>query len=184
MDSSTREKILTAGAKIIANEGIEAISIRYLCQKVGVKAPTVYYYFNDKEGLLDAIIDLAYLRHSQTYFEFIKGKSSTTALIKTWDSFFAFVENEPELFHAIVIAHLKKRIPAAGTKLFESIAGIFKNLEDKNKLKLPYSKSAEIFYAAAYGQALVYVSQNMNKNLTESIQFTRDLCLRGLLVEQ
>ena len=181
MAMSMREKILIAVAKIIANEGIDAVSIRYVCTKVGVKAPTIYYYFKDKNGVIDAVISLAYQKHIQTYAEFVKDKSPIRGLVRTWDSFFEFVDKNPELYHAIVEAHLRQRIPREGVELFESIAEIFKKLEEKNKLRLPYAQAAEIFYAAAYGQALVYVSQNKNPNLIESIRFTRDLCLQGLI---
>lgn len=183
MSESSREKILKIVAKVIAEEGLDAVSIRYICGKAGVKAPTIYHYFQDKDGLIEAVIGLAYKKHMKTYSEFVEDKSPIRALISTWDSFFAFVEKDPELYHAIVVAHLKQRIPEEGLRLFESIASIFKKLEDRNKLKLPYDKSAEIFYAAAYGQALVYVSQNKNPNLKQSIRFTRDMCLGGLLTE-
>lgn len=176
-----REKILLTAAKIIANEGYDAISIRYVCDKVGVKAPTIYYYFKDKEGLIDAVISLAYKRHIETYAEFVKDKLPRRGLVRTWDSFFTFVEKDPELYHAIVVAHLRQRIPKEGIELFASIAGIFKKLEDKGELNLAFNEAAEVFYAAAYGQALVYVSQNKNPKLKASIEFTRDMCLAGLL---
>jgi AcrR family transcriptional regulator len=182
MSESMREKILKATASIIASEGLDAVSIRYVCDRVGVKAPTIYYYFEDKNGLIDAVIGLAYQKHIEIYAEFVKDRSSLRGLIKTWESFFAFVEKDPELYHAIVVAHLKQRIPKEGLELFESIANIFKKLEDQKRLRLPYVKAAEVFYASAYGQALVYVSQNKNPSLKQSIRFTRDMCIRGLII--
>lgn len=183
MSETTREKILKLTAKIIAEEGLDSVSIRYVCKKAGVKAPTVYYYFQDKEGLIGAVIGLAYQKHIKLYSDFVKDRSPIRALLKTWDSFFAFVDKDPELYHAIVVAHLKQSIPEEGLRLFESIARIFKKLEDKNQLRLPYDKAAQIYYAAAYGQALVYVSQNKNPNLKQNIRFTRDMCIRALLAE-
>ena len=178
-----REKILQATASIIAKEGIDAVSIRYVCDKVGVKAPTIYYYFNDKEGLIDAVIALAYKKHIKIYSELAKDKDPLSALKQIWDSFFAFVEKDTELYHAIVIAHLKQRVPKEGVALFESIAQLFKRLGETNKLKLTYAEAAEIFYAAAYGQAIVYVYNNKDPKLLRSIRFTRDLCLQGLMAK-
>lgn len=183
MSALTREKILKITAKMIAEKGLDSISIRDVCKKAGVKAPTVYYYFQDKDGLIDAVIALAYQNHNKIYSDFVNDRSPVRALYNMWDSFFAFVEKDPELYHAIVVAHLKQRIPKEGLVLFESISQIFKKLEDKNKLKLPCHKAAEVFYATAYGQALVYISQNKNSNLKQSIHFTRDMCIRGLLIE-
>ncbi len=176
-----QNKILMVTAEILAKEGLDAVSIRYVCEKVGVKAPTIYYYFKDKDGLIDGVISLAYKKHIQLSSEFSKDKSPVKGLIKTWDSFFTFVTKNPELYHAIVVAHLRDRIPKEGGELFESIATIFKKLEDKDQLKLPYKKAAEVFYAAAYGQALVYISQDLNPNLKDAIKFTRNMCIQGLL---
>jgi AcrR family transcriptional regulator len=178
---STQERILKISAKIIASEGYDAISIRHVCDKAGVKAPTVYYYFKDKDGLIDAVINLAYQRHIETYAKYVKDKSPLKGVIKTWEAFFDFVDQNPDLYHAIVVAHLKQRIPSAGLELYRSIEQIFKQLDEEKKLKVPYKKAAQIFYATAYGQALVYVSQGSNPELKPHIRLTRDICLQGLL---
>lgn len=181
MSLSTRENILSIVAKIIATEGLDAVSIRYVCEKAGVKAPTVYYYFKDKDGLLQAVIGAAYKKHAKMYSDFVKGRSSIKALLKTWESFFEFVEKDPELFHAIVVAHLKQRIPEEGYSLYNSIAEIFKKLESEKKLNVTFDIAAQIFYSTAYGQALAFVAQGNNPVLKKNIQLTRNMCLRGLL---
>ena len=178
-----REKILSATAKIIATEGLDAVSIRHVCDKVGVKAPTVYYYFKDKDGLVEAVVGLAYKRYAKAQFDFVNNVAPMKALAKTWDVFFELVEKETDLWHAIIIAHIRQRIPPEGFELFYSIAEIFKTLEEQGKLKHPYLISAEIFYANAYGLALVYISQGMTPNLKGHIAFSRDLTLKSLLVD-
>jgi AcrR family transcriptional regulator len=182
MSLSTREKILSVTAKIIATEGVDAASIRHVCEKAGVKAPTVYYYFTDKDGLMDAVINSAYEKYIKIHFDHVDNETPVKGLNKAWDIFFRFVEDNTELYHAIVIAHLRQRIPQKGFELFMSITEIFKKLEDKKKLKLPYMTSARIFYATSYGLALVYVSQNKNPNIKDHIRLMRDLCIEGLLV--
>ncbi len=182
MAMSMREKILSATAKIIGYEGLDAVSIRHVCDTAGVKAPTVYYYFQDKEGLVEAVVKLAYVKYHKRQAELIRGETPLKGLVKSWDIFFEFIENETDLYHAIVIAHLRQKIPAEGYALFQVIAEIFKKLEEKNRLKLPYLTAARIYYATAYGLALVYVSQGKNPNMNSSISLTRDLCIKSLLV--
>ena len=176
-----REKILSITAKVIANEGLDAVSIRHICDKAGVKAPTVYYYFNDKDGLIDSVLMLAYKRYTKKQLEYVKDDAPLLALVKSWDIFFEFIEHETDLFHAIIIAHLRQRIPQEGLELFHIIAGFYKKLEEKNKLQQPYLTAARIFYATAYGLALVYISQGKNPNLKSQISLTRDLCIKSLV---
>lgn len=180
MPKSMKEKILSITAKIIATEGLDAVSIRHVCDKAGIKAPTVYYYFTDKEGLIEAVVGLAYKRYAKKQLE-LSEKSTEQELAKSWDIFFEFVDSETDLFHAIVIAHLRKRIPQEGVDLFYLIAKIFKKLEDQGKLRFDYLTASRIFYATAYGLALVFISQNKNPNIKSNIFLTRDLCIKSLL---
>lgn len=182
MSKSMKEKILSATAKIIASEGLDAVSIRHVCDKAGVKAPTVYYYFTDKDGLIESVVGLAYKRYTKKQLEFVKDKDPLHSLLKSWDIFFEFVENETDLFHAIVIAHLRQKIPQEGFDLFQVIAKIFRKMEEDKKLKFDYLTASRIFYATAYGLALVYISQNKNQNMKSEIIQTRDLCIKGLLI--
>ncbi|WP_456443810.1 TetR/AcrR family transcriptional regulator [Caldithrix abyssi] len=48
----TRNRIFQAAAELFANYGFERVSIRQICEAVGVQKPTLYYYFKDKETLI------------------------------------------------------------------------------------------------------------------------------------
>jgi AcrR family transcriptional regulator len=181
MSKSTREKILSVTAKIIATQGLEAASIRNVCEKAEVKAPTVYYYFKDKDGLIEAVVRMAYEKYTIVHNDYVKNPSPIKELIRSWDIFFEFVEKETDLFHAIVLVHLSQKIPEEGFQLFYSILEIFNKLEKKKKLKLSAAVSAQLFYAHAYGVALVYVSQGKSSTFKSNIEVSRKMCMRGLL---
>ena len=53
--TDTRERIIEAAAKLVAEGGIEAASTRAVTAAAGVQAPTLYRLFGDKQGLLDAV---------------------------------------------------------------------------------------------------------------------------------
>jgi AcrR family transcriptional regulator len=52
-----RRAILDATQSLLAEGGVEHFSMRRLADRCGYTAPTVYYYFGDKQGLLDALIE-------------------------------------------------------------------------------------------------------------------------------
>jgi len=58
--SGTRDRIFSAAAELFTKKGYDAVSIREICERVGVGKPALYYYFRDKEALLLALIDEAY----------------------------------------------------------------------------------------------------------------------------
>ena len=56
----TREKILLTAAEMFSTIGYHGVSIREICEVVGVGKPTLYYYFRDKETLLEELLKYAF----------------------------------------------------------------------------------------------------------------------------
>jgi len=52
-----RETLLDATEELIIEAGGSSFSIRSLGQRSGYSAPTVYHYFVDKDGLIDALLE-------------------------------------------------------------------------------------------------------------------------------
>lgn len=55
-----QEKILTAAFEIITQQGYESLTIRALADKIEYSPRTIYLYFKDKDGLLDALVEKGY----------------------------------------------------------------------------------------------------------------------------
>lgn len=55
--SDTRTRLLDAAADLIAADPGEDFSLRAVCDAVGVKMPTLYHFFGNKQGLIEAVID-------------------------------------------------------------------------------------------------------------------------------
>ncbi len=56
----SRERVLAAAMKLADAGGLDALSMRKLGQALGVEAMAVYYYFANKEQVLDGIVDLVF----------------------------------------------------------------------------------------------------------------------------
>jgi AcrR family transcriptional regulator len=56
-ESPPVEAILAVAEKLFANRGYDATSMREIAEGAGVAKPTVYYYFQSKEGLLARLLD-------------------------------------------------------------------------------------------------------------------------------
>jgi AcrR family transcriptional regulator len=52
-----RRAILDATEELLLEAGYDDFSIRRLVERCGYAAPSIYHYFGDKDGLLDALID-------------------------------------------------------------------------------------------------------------------------------
>jgi AcrR family transcriptional regulator len=52
-----RQVILDAAEEILVSGGYASFSMRKLAARCGYTAPTIYHYFGDKPGLLDALVE-------------------------------------------------------------------------------------------------------------------------------
>lgn len=57
--ASTRERVLDVALRGFGTRGYEATSLDALAADLGVRKQTILYYYNSKEALLEAVIDLA-----------------------------------------------------------------------------------------------------------------------------
>src|ERR671925_327807 len=56
----TRERVLRAAIKSADRDGIQALSMRTLGQKLGVEAMSLYNHVRDKDDLLDGMVDVVF----------------------------------------------------------------------------------------------------------------------------
>ena len=54
-----RQRLLDAGLKLFANRGYAGTSVLDITEEAKVTKPTLYYYFENKEGLFQALVDQA-----------------------------------------------------------------------------------------------------------------------------
>ena len=54
---STRSRLLTSGAHLIAEKGFDGVSVREICAHADTSMNMIHYYFGSKQGLLDAIVE-------------------------------------------------------------------------------------------------------------------------------
>jgi AcrR family transcriptional regulator len=55
---STRERILQAAGKLFYGEGIRAVSVDAVAEKVGLTKRTLYYHFRSKDDLIAAYLEM------------------------------------------------------------------------------------------------------------------------------
>ena len=54
--SAAKQRIAEVAANLFAERGFAGTSVRDICKAAGVSAPTLYYHFGSKDGLVEAIV--------------------------------------------------------------------------------------------------------------------------------
>ncbi len=173
------DKILAATSKIISEGGLESVSTREVCKRVGITAPTLYHYFPNKTHLIDAVIYGAYYKYLDSAKSTFYKNSPIKNLLKIWKSYFEFVEKEPEYFNVIILAHAKSTIPPSGYKLYETTLNIFVDAHKNGQLKVSPKIATQTFYSTALGSALLYISQKRNPKIKLAFKESLKLVLKS-----
>jgi AcrR family transcriptional regulator len=89
---ATKDHIAQVALDLFAQRGYHAVSIRDICKEVGIKESTVYYHYENKQAIWDALID--------------RMDSLIQAKTASFDQTFAGVDQVPEAAMCQVAASL------------------------------------------------------------------------------
>ena len=103
----TKSRIFLTAAELFADYGFDKVSIRQICEAVGIRKPTLYYYFKDKETLLLEMINFSKKIGDEIYEEQVEKPKDF--LDKIRGLIFGrkiFIEKYPQFFRFHAMIHL------------------------------------------------------------------------------
>jgi outer membrane protein len=146
--SDPRQRLLDAGLKLFANRGYAGTSVQDIAEEAQVTKPTLYYYFGNKEGLFQALVDHAMDERLRLMQEAAPpGKATVDQLTDIIAALTDFARRQPDLLRltfAIAFAAdgeyptgFKKQAKMRAS--FEFIAGIIHAGIERGALNRHYS---------------------------------------------
>lgn len=176
---TTREAMLKAGGELLETLGVHAVTTRAVCAAVNVQAPTFYYHFGDKNGLLDALV-------TRGIDAFMARKSKQVATddaladhLVAWDDFLAFTLDQPQLFQLMMqrAGENQKLVDAAMATTDCRLA----RLEAEGRLKTSVEFARTALMAVANGVTAL-TSQGVARQDVEKVgRFLQMSVLTGLV---
>jgi AcrR family transcriptional regulator len=97
-----RRAILNATEAILLEDGEENLSIRKLALRCGYTAPTIYHYFRDKDGLIDALLEERFSRLLQRVKRVQLGRDHIANLREYSRAFLRFVASNPTFYRVMM----------------------------------------------------------------------------------
>jgi len=156
----TRERIFEAALRLLREGGTKVATMRAICDEAGVKAPTLYHYFGDMQGLYRAVVE--------DIVEKARGPKAAAGDLSpreriddTWRSHVRVAQDEPGLFD-LWNRHLAwDRLSITSLRSYQILEGAFGELSTEHPMKMKADVAAYIFWAAAHGVAcLISASQH------------------------
>jgi AcrR family transcriptional regulator len=105
----TRRRILQAAIRLFATHGFHAVSVDQIVGKARVNKRMVYHYFGSKDALFEAALSEVYKRIEEIEFHAVeRGRSPREKLSRLLESYFEFLDREPEFTRLLQWENLEK----------------------------------------------------------------------------
>jgi AcrR family transcriptional regulator len=102
---TSRAKIVAAARAIIAERGVDALSLQQVATAVGVQAPSLYKRFDDRAALIAAVRDSLLEELADVLAEPATGRSGAAALRAMGHAYRAFAHRLGRLYPLLFAAH-------------------------------------------------------------------------------
>lgn len=176
---STREAILSAAAALLAAGGEEGLSIRELCARAGVTAPTVYHHFGDKAALVARVIDDCFTEFDRAAAGADRPADPVEALRHAFDGYVAYGRAHPAHYR-VLFARRPPRVSAAAASSYERLQRRVRAVAEAGRLRTSVEDAAAAFWAAVHGVTSLLIAGFAPPLTPSAVALVRDAMLAQL----
>lgn len=155
---TVRERVIAAGARILAEGGREALTTRAVAAAASIQAPTIYRLFGDKEGLLQAVAQDGLHRYISRKKAHVARADPLEDLRFGWDLNVEFGLENPAIFWILsgdAPTGALSRIAAGGLEILQRR---MRSLAAAGLLKVSEERAVELVRAGGSGTVLTLLS--------------------------
>ena len=142
-----------AATKLLAERGAEGTSTRAICEAAGVTQPTLYHYFGDKDGLIEAVVTEGFERAlaQKKAEEPAKNDDPVDDHRRGWDNHVAFGVANPHLYAVMHGKPGAERLPKAAEEAASMLLELTRRIARAGRLQVQPELAAQAIWAAVYG---------------------------------
>jgi AcrR family transcriptional regulator len=104
--SSRAREIVNAARELLDEEGPEALSMRRIADRLGIRAPSIYKHLPDKQALENALISSAFEQQAAAFEEALADADDPVATIAI--AYRAFAKRHPHLYRLMTERQLDR----------------------------------------------------------------------------
>ncbi|MBN2647889.1 MAG: TetR/AcrR family transcriptional regulator [Thiotrichales bacterium] len=107
----TYDRILVQAAALFAQQGYEAVSMRDIAQASGIKAPSLYNHFSDKQSLYRATVQSVFTQHNEQLIDVLRSSHKPLDKLKKVIYLSAVKMAEDKIFRQLILRELLQNDP-------------------------------------------------------------------------
>lgn len=143
--------ILDAAEALLVSQGFERFSMRKLAARCGYTPPTIYHYFEDKSGLLDALVESRMSEAVETFRRVERGPDPVENLRRIFGAFAAWGTANPTHYELLTVHRQRAEALPAGEEARELLAQPVDALHAAGRLRADVETSRQAFWALVHG---------------------------------
>ena len=154
---ATRRAILAATEHLLATVGEDGLSIREVCARAGVTAPTIYHHFGDKAALVARVVDACFADFERAFARRPAPADPVEALRWAFDRYVEYGRRHPAHYRMMFTPRRARHTPA-GLASYDGLRHRVRAVADAGRLAGEVETSTAAAWAAAHGVTSLLVS--------------------------
>lgn len=155
---ATRRAILDAAGALLATVGEDGLSIREVCARAGVTAPTIYHHFGDKAALVARVVEDCFADFGNAFAHRAAPSDPVEALRWSFDRYVEYGLRHPIPYRLMFGRRLSRPSPA-GLASYDGLRRRVMALADAGRLRPPLEDATAAFWASVHGVTSLLISQ-------------------------
>lgn len=156
--SRTRQRLVAAAADLISAAPGEDVPLRAICDRVGVKLPTLYHHFGSRAGLLDAVVEHGFDAYLDVKASHESSGDPIQDIRDGWDAHVSFGLSHPA-FYALMYGQVAPgRRPDAQQRPTELLRGLARAAAAQGRLAVTPDQAVDQVLAANVGVTLFLIT--------------------------
>jgi AcrR family transcriptional regulator len=175
---ATRRAILDAAEELLATVGERGLSIREVCARAGVTAPTIYHHFGDKAALVARVVDECFAAFDRAFAGRAAPSDPVEALRWGFDRYVEYGLRHP-IHYRLMFGTRPARPSPAGLASYDGLRRRVMAIADAGRLAVPVEDATAAFWAAVHGVTSLIISAYWTPE-TPAIGLVRDAMIAQL----
>jgi AcrR family transcriptional regulator len=181
-----RRAILDASEALLVEGGHERLSMRRLAEACGYTAPTIYHYFEDKQGVIDALLEERFSRLYRTLRRLPSNEDPVQRLRGLALAFIRFGLRNPAHYRLLMTRDLgsEQDRPPSVEKCLALFDEVMSRLERERRLLVTDRRAAQqTVWAAVHGLISLRASRPDHDWTRDLPEAAIEVVLRGLITQ-
>lgn len=182
-DLPARERLLQAAATLLAESAGGDVSTRQITEMAGVKAPTLYHHFRDKEALFDAVVASGFEQYLADERDFAPTGDPLEDLRRMWDKHVQF-GLEHSNFYLVMFGNIRpERRPVVVADAEGHMEEMLEKAAISGYLRVSPHKAARSILAANVGVTLMLIAAPEAERDLHLSEMTREAVISAVLTD-